>query len=86
MITHSKILLSLAGGQLFPYRKWNRLADCLKTKGELGYSCRKCKTVVNVLAFVKHVLLKLKMQNCTLTVGSCLLNRKIQVQAYKNFI
>lgn len=41
---------------------------------------------VNVLAFVKHVFLKLQMQNCVLTLGSCFLNRKIQVQVYKNFI
>lgn len=42
--------------------------------------------LVNVLAFVKHVSLKLQMQNYTLTLGSCFLNRKIQVQVYKNFI
>lgn len=75
-----------AGGRLFPDGKQNWLADWLKRNRELGKSCRKCKTEVNVLDFVKHVFLKLKTQNCTLTVVSCLLNRKIQVQMYQNFI
>lgn len=42
--------------------------------------------LINVLAFEKHMFLKLQMQNCTLTLGSCFLNRKMQVQVYRNFI